>query len=315
METPIHRFSHTAPIPEGPHDLVPSSSLDGLELAEDPPWLREQSIPPSPIESRSSSPIPPFEKVISRARVQKTATQVNQLHPTARDPETSSVGKPRRLETSMSLGRIADFLGDICTHPPLLTPSHSPNSFYTQGLHPFASSRTRRASRGTEASIRPLSLQRLLQAPFVSLRTCRTQWINLPLALCLDLRLAQLLRSLRSRVLFRISLERILHLMCTLQHRNLILCWISALPVFLVPSILLRHPLALVLVLATEGLPRKSRKQRLLSARNRRLASMLSTTLGTKQEAMCLLSAELCWLSPASISRPAFWICPVVRCI
>ena len=153
----------------------------------------------------------------------------------------------------MSLERIADFLGDICMHLPLLTPSHPPNSLYTQGLRPFASSRTRRASGGTEALIRLLSLQYLLQAPFVSLRTCRTKWINLPLALWLNLRLAQLLRLLRSRILFRISLERILHLMCTPRHRTLILCWILALPVFLVPSIRLRHPLALVLVPVAEA--------------------------------------------------------------
>lgn len=172
VETPIHQFSRPAPTFDDPQDLVPTSSLDGLKIAEDLPWLMDQSVPPSTIEPRSGSPIPLFEKVISRVRAQKSvaATREDQLHATARDPETGSVGKPGRLETSMSLERIAGFLGDICTYLSLLTPSYDPDTFPAQGLHPFGNSRTARASRGTEALIRPPSPL----APVIPLSTCHT---------------------------------------------------------------------------------------------------------------------------------------------
>ena len=172
VETPVHLFSRPAPTSDDPHDLVPSSSLDGLKLEGDLPWLMDQTIPPSTIESRSGSPIPLFEKVISRVRAQKaaTATLEDQLHATARNPEMGSVGEPGKLETSMSLERISNFLTDICAYLSLLAPSHVPDPFPTQGLHPFGSFRTGRASRGAEALIRPPSPQ----APFIPLSTCRT---------------------------------------------------------------------------------------------------------------------------------------------
>jgi hypothetical protein len=282
VETPVHQFSRPVPIFDDPHDLVPSSPLNCLRPAEDLPWLMDQSIPPSTIESRPGSPIPLFEEAISRVRAQKAAaaTREDQPHATARDLETGSVGKLGRLETSMSLGRIADFLGDICTYLSLLTPSHDPNSFPTQGLHPFGNSRTGRASTGAETLIRPPSPQ----TPSIPLRTCRTWLINLPLALWLNPHLAPLLQSLRPRILFRLSLGEILRLTSTPQHQSPILCWISVLLVFLAPSILSQPPPALVLVQVPEALPRKSRRQCPLSAKDRWLISTLRTTLDTKQE-------------------------------
>ena len=123
-ETPVHQFSRPTPTFEtcDTRDLAPSSSLDDLKIVEGLPWLMDQNAPPSPIES----PIPPFEEVISRVRARKSAaaTQKDQVTGFTRDPEIVSTGTPGRLETSMSFGRIADFLCDICAYFGLLTLVH-----------------------------------------------------------------------------------------------------------------------------------------------------------------------------------------------
>ena len=123
--TPVYRFSHPTPTFEahGTRDFPPSSSLDGLKIVEDLPWLMDQGAPPSPIESPSGSSIPPFEKVISRVRARKAeaVAQKDQAVMPTRDPEIFSTGK---LETSMSLGRIAYFLCNICACFGLLTLVH-----------------------------------------------------------------------------------------------------------------------------------------------------------------------------------------------
>ena len=128
MGTPVHQFSRPTPTFEAydTRDLTPTSSLDDLKIVEDLPWLMDQIAPPSPIESRSGSPIPPFEEVISRVRARKAvaAAQKNQVTGFMRDPEIVSTGAPGRLETSMSLGRIADFICDICACFGLLTLVH-----------------------------------------------------------------------------------------------------------------------------------------------------------------------------------------------
>ena len=124
--SPVRQFSRLAPTFEAydTHDLVSSSSLNGLKIVEDLPWLMDQNAPPSPIESPSRSPISPFEEVISRVRARKAvaAAQRDQVTGLTRDPEIVSTG---RLETSMSLGRIADFLCNICAYFGLLTLVHS----------------------------------------------------------------------------------------------------------------------------------------------------------------------------------------------
>ena len=121
VEAPVRRFSRPAPTFEVHEagDLAPSSSLDGLKIGEDMPWMMDQSAPPSPISSRSGSPVPPFEEVISGVRAQRTAAvaQKDQVAVSTREVGIVSAGQPGKLETSMSLGRIADFLGDICGFP------------------------------------------------------------------------------------------------------------------------------------------------------------------------------------------------------
>ena len=79
-------------------------------------WMMDQGAPPSPISSRSGSPVPPFEEVLSRVRAQKTVAvaQKDQDTVSTRELGIVSAGQPGKLETSMSLGRIADFLSDIC---------------------------------------------------------------------------------------------------------------------------------------------------------------------------------------------------------
>ena len=139
MEPPVHWFSHPIPTFEAcnTRDLPLSSSLDDLKIAHDLPWLMDQSAPPSPIESRSGSPIPPSEEVISRVRARKAAAaaQKDQIPASTRDPENVSV-ESGRLETSMSFGRIADFLGDICVCFGPLTSLYIFNSFLRQGASP-----------------------------------------------------------------------------------------------------------------------------------------------------------------------------------
>jgi len=73
-------------------------------------------LPPSPIESRSGSSILPFGEAISQVRRRKaTATaEEDQVTGSTRDLEIVSTGMSGRLDTSMSLGRIADLLCDIC---------------------------------------------------------------------------------------------------------------------------------------------------------------------------------------------------------
>jgi hypothetical protein len=94
--TPIHRFSRPVPTFEAhdSHDLAPGSSLDGLKIVEDLPWLMDQSPPPSLIEFRSGSPTPPSEEVISRVRARKAAAaaQNDQVSGSTRDPQIVSAG-------------------------------------------------------------------------------------------------------------------------------------------------------------------------------------------------------------------------------
>ncbi|KAF9645462.1 Dus-domain-containing protein [Thelephora ganbajun] len=121
LQSPVHRFSRPTFEAHDPCELYPSSSLDNLEVPEDMSLLMDQSAPPSPIGSptRSGSPIPPFEEVLSRIRAQKAAAaaQMDRVLPSTGDLETVSAGQPGRLETSMSLGKIADILDDIWSPP------------------------------------------------------------------------------------------------------------------------------------------------------------------------------------------------------
>lgn len=77
----------------------------------------DQSAPPSPIESRSGSPILPSGEVISRVRRWKAAVAAkeDQVTGSTSDLEIVSTGTSGRLDTSMSLGRTADLLCDLCT--------------------------------------------------------------------------------------------------------------------------------------------------------------------------------------------------------
>lgn len=144
VKAPVHRFSRPIPTFEA-HDAgdsAPSSSLDGLKIIEDVPSLIDQS-PPSLAPSRSGSPVPPF--VISRARAKKVVAilQKDQISTSPGESEIVPAGQQGRLETSMSLGRIADLLGDICV---CLSCSHArvfSTCFHAQGLLLSTSPRTR----------------------------------------------------------------------------------------------------------------------------------------------------------------------------
>ena len=111
------------------NDIPSSSSLDGLQVVGDTEWLMDQSAPLSPIESptRTGSPIPPFEEVISRVRDRKEAlaVQKDQVSFSARGLETISASQSGRPETSMSLGMIEEILDDICACSASLTLSQN----------------------------------------------------------------------------------------------------------------------------------------------------------------------------------------------
>lgn len=109
-ESPVHRFSRSTFEAHDAHRLSHSSSLDGLEIPEDSSLLMDQSPLPPPM----GSPIPPFQDFLSRVRTRREDNQEDHVSPPAGDLEILSAVQSGRLESSLSMGRIADFLGDIC---------------------------------------------------------------------------------------------------------------------------------------------------------------------------------------------------------
>jgi hypothetical protein len=110
----------------GARDFPPNSSSNSLEIPEGVPSLMDESVPHSPVglATHSGLLIPPFQDTISRVRTQREAPAIQEdlEPPPTGDLGTVSAGQSGRLETSMSLGRIVDFLGDICACFDLFTP-------------------------------------------------------------------------------------------------------------------------------------------------------------------------------------------------
>ena len=136
--TPVHPTA-TFDVHDACH-MPPSSSLGNLEAMEDMSLLMDQSAPPSPIGSPThfGLPIPLFQDVFPQVRTRRVAqtTQQDQVPPSTKDPGIVSAAHPGGLETSMSLGRIADFLGDICACFGSLTPLRISYSFPCLGAPP-----------------------------------------------------------------------------------------------------------------------------------------------------------------------------------